>query len=89
MNRYFTAKLGGAKMILAGLGGRVINEISGLISGEIYTTYQTNNLPNGYMQKGLGHVLGNRKMIDEGRKKINTSRIKSKYLNEIIMEVKK
>jgi len=84
MKKYLITKLCGAKMALIGLGGRGINEISGLISGEAYTTYQLNKLPNGYIQKGLGHVLGNRRMINKGRIKINESRISSKNLTQVM-----
>ncbi len=87
MKRYLTTKLGGVKMAFIGLGGRIINEISGLISGEIYTTIQINNLPNGYIQKGLGHVLGNIKMINKGRERIIKSRTKSKNLDQIINNI--
>lgn len=84
MKKNLTIKLSGAKMALIGLGGIIINEIIGLRTGEIITTYQTNNLPKGYIQKGVGHVLGNRSMVNEGRKRINESRLKSKYLNQTI-----
>jgi len=87
MKKHLTTKLGGVKMAFIGLGGRIINEISGLVSGEIYTTVQMNNLPNGYIQKGMGHVLGNRKMINKGRERIIKSRTKSKYLDQIINNI--
>jgi len=87
MDKYLITKLSGAKMVFLGAGGRFINEISGLISGEISTTYQTNNLPNGYIQKGLGHVFENREMINKGRMKINEARVLSKNLAQVIKGV--
>ena len=83
MNRNLKIKVGGTGMFFKGLGGRFVNEVYGIISGEIMTTFETNKLPNGYFQKGLGHFLGNKKLIDQGRKMIHQYRKRQNLRNKM------
>ena len=83
MNRDISIKTKGLKMALAGAGGVIINEVYGIISGEIMTTFETSKLPKGYFQKGLGHFLGDKKLINQGRKMIHEYRERQSLRNKM------
>lgn len=78
LKRKLNQKVKGTKMAITGIGGIILNEISGFISGEIQTIYELNQLPKGYVIKGFGHFIENNNLIDKGRNYINNYRLKQK-----------
>ncbi len=78
LTRTLNHKVNASKMIAAGIGGIFINEISGAISGEPKTTHELNQLPKGYIIKGLGHLFGNRSLINNSRDLIRDYHSKQK-----------
>ncbi len=76
-------KLKGTSMLIKGIGGIILNESIGAIHDEPQTTYEMNQLPRGYIIKGFGAIIGNKKMINKGRNYINDYRLKQKIKQEI------
>ena len=78
MNKNLQIKYMGAKMFTMGLGGYIFNEVCGFASGELLISYELSFLHKGYMQKGIGHMVGNNNIINKGRKVIGKYERKDK-----------
>ena len=83
LTRKLNQKINGTKMLLIGAGGRLLNEICGFIYDEPKTTSELNQLSNGYILKGFGHIFGEKSLINKGRTQISNYRSRSKSKQEI------
>ena len=83
MNKNLQIKYMGAKMFTMGLGGYIFNEVCGFASGELLISYELSFLHKGYMQKGIGHMVGNNNIINKGINKIKQGKIKKKNILEV------
>ena len=81
-------KLNGVKMLMAGVGGVIINEIDGALRNEPLTTYQLNKLSRGYIIKGYGHLTKNNNLINKGRNYINEYKSRQRIKQKIIEGLK-
>ena len=57
-----TTKVKGGKMVLRGIGGIILNEVVGAISGEVQTTYEMNKLPKQYISNGIKYLFKNKNL---------------------------
>lgn len=83
LTRKLNHKWNGTKMLIAGIGGVIINEIAGALHDEPITTYELAQLPRGYIIKGVGHLTGNNNLIEKGRNYINNYRLSTRIKQSI------